>query len=74
MDTELVTLLDAAEPEAVANGADAMIEESRPNGDVDSQPFGVLGRYLKTPTWPLFKMIVEKALVNIPNTSTSAGD
>ena len=60
VDTELVSLLDAAEPdsEGVADG-----------GEGQGEGFTLLERYLKTPTWPLFKDIVDKAVANIPNTN-----
>lgn len=64
VDTELVTLLDAAE------GAERNLEETQdgPNGDA---PFALLSRYLKTSSWPLFKEIVAKALANITETEQS---
>ena len=54
VDTELVTLLDAAEKPKPA-------ESGLSNG----HQFDVLERYLKTSSWTLFKDIVGKAVANI---------
>ncbi|KAI0375134.1 P-loop containing nucleoside triphosphate hydrolase protein [Pilatotrama ljubarskyi] len=55
IDTELVTLLDAAEVERPGESAELPDGGSR-------RSFGLLERYEKTPTAPLFKKIVEKIL------------
>ena len=58
VDSELVTLLDAAE------GADQRFEnDGQDDGTADSFP--LLRRYLKTSSWSLFKDIVAKVLANI---------
>lgn len=55
VDTELVTLLDAAEVERPEDSAELPEGGSR-------RSFDLLDRYRKTPTAPLFKNIVEKLL------------
>ena len=60
VDTELVTLLDAAEVSEENKGT--------PNSDDHETGFPLLQRYLKTSSWPLFKEIVHKALESITNT------
>ena len=58
VDTELVTLLDAAEK---SEPDDRQVTE-----EVDGQTnFKVLDRYLKTSSWKLFEDIVAKAIANI---------
>ena len=62
VDTELVTLLDAAEG----------IEQSTGPPSNSTEPgFELLQKYQKTSSWPLFREIVEKALVHLPTTETS---
>ncbi|TDL28261.1 P-loop containing nucleoside triphosphate hydrolase protein [Rickenella mellea] len=59
VDTELVTLLDAAEGPA----------QSSQNGissSTDGDSFELLLRYQRTATWPLFKAIVQKAIESVP--------
>ena len=60
VDTELVTLLDAAEVERPGESAELPEGGSR-------RSFGLLERYQKTPTAPLFKNIVEKVLEQLSN-------
>ena len=62
VDTELVTLLDAAEAERPGESAELSEGGSR-------RSFGLLERYQKTPTAPLFKGIVDKVLEQL----TSSG-
>lgn len=65
VDTELVTLLDAAEkPEAERE------QESENSGE---GRFEVLERYLKTSSWTLFKDIVAKAISNIDRAEDHSG-
>ncbi|KAH8119884.1 P-loop containing nucleoside triphosphate hydrolase protein [Phellopilus nigrolimitatus] len=66
VDTELVTLLDAAE------GAERRFDEDQVDADRDTNiAFPLLKRYLKTSSWPLFKEIVAKALVNLEERTSS---
>ncbi|KAL5533936.1 CFD1 [Sanghuangporus baumii] len=58
VDSELVTLLDAAE------GAEQRFGDDVQN-DGTADHFPLLRRYLKTSSWTLFKDIVAKALANI---------
>ena len=62
VDTELVTLLDAAEKPQ--SDSDRVVE----NGGEGR--FDVLERYLKTSSWTLFKDIVAKAVANIDRAET----
>lgn len=63
VDTELVTLLDAAEGAERRFDTGSEEEDDAPHGS-----FPLLKKYLKTSSWSLFKEIVEKALVNIDRT------
>lgn len=61
VDTELVTLLDAAE-----------VEESQPSeGEIVQRSFGILRRYEKTSTAPLFAKIVEEIVRSLQNPLTN---
>lgn len=68
VDTELVTLLDAAEStenvDKEANGQEKKVNE----GTDSAESFPLLDRYLKTSSWKLFKEIVSKALENLNGT------
>lgn len=59
VDSELVTLLDAAE------SAEAL--------DPESTSFGILDRYKKTRTYPLFQEIVRKAMANVATSTPVSG-
>lgn len=68
VDTELVTLLDAAE------GAEDRLEGEEVNGNGESasaSAFPLLKKYMKTSSWSLFKEIANKALENLPNVESS---
>lgn len=61
VDTELVTLLDAAEgaePPTAGSTEDAVLSEG----------FPLLQRYFKTSSWPLFKNIADQAVASLPTT------
>ena len=64
VDTELVTLLDAAEVERPGESAELPEGGSR-------RSFDLLDRYQKTPTAPLFKKIVDKVLERLAGTPES---
>ncbi|TBU63813.1 cytosolic Fe-S cluster assembling factor CFD1 [Dichomitus squalens] len=61
VDTELVTLLDAAEGERPGESAERAAGGSE-------RSFGLLERYQRTPTAPLFKDIVDKMLEQLART------
>lgn len=68
VDSELVTLLDAAE------GSERTFDVGsgeEPNGDLAISTFPLLRRYLKTSSWTLFRQIVDKALDNLHRTEDS---
>jgi len=56
IDTELVTLLDAAETEQ---------EDDKPGGDPEHEGFRLLGRYKTTSSAKLFGPIVESILLRL---------
>ena len=60
IDTELVSLLDAAEPAA---------EDPAAGGDDGGRPFALWARYEKTATAPLFKQVVDKVLGALADSS-----
>ena len=62
VDTELVTLLDAAED---AQGAAGQADGDGGAQDVAPPDFALLQRYMKTRTWPLFRVIADNAIANI---------
>ena len=66
VDTELVTLLDAAEG---SKKDDAAAETSPEDSQKD---FMLLRRYKKTSSWPLFRTIVEHAIGSLLLTDASA--
>ena len=66
VDTELVTLLDAAEVERPGESAELPEGGSR-------RSFGLLERYQKTPTAPLFKAIVDKILERLSSGAQEEG-
>ena len=60
VDTELVTLLDAAEAESSPSSGSGASED---NGDShDTSPFPLWQRYQQTPTAPLFSKITEEVV------------
>lgn len=65
VDTELVTLLDAAET------SDRTLEATEDGAMNEEEPFPLLRKYKKTSSWPLFKAVVERAVSNIALTDTS---
>ncbi|KAI5121167.1 hypothetical protein M0805_007164 [Coniferiporia weirii] len=66
VDTDLVTLLDAAE------GAERRFDtDGKDSGGNSADTFPLLQRYLKTSSWPLFKEIVDKALANLQRPEAS---
>ena len=65
VDTELVTLLDAAEAEGPGETAEL------PEGG-SKRSFDLLERYQKTPTAPLFKGIVDKILEQLTSSGTQS--
>ncbi|KAI0735033.1 P-loop containing nucleoside triphosphate hydrolase protein [Earliella scabrosa] len=66
VDTELVTLLDAAEVERPGESAELPEGGSR-------RSFDLLERYQKTPTAPLFKAIVDKILERLSSGAQEEG-
>ncbi|KLO20670.1 P-loop containing nucleoside triphosphate hydrolase protein [Schizopora paradoxa] len=64
VDTELVTLLDAAEE------ADPPTSGST-DDPIPPDSFPLLHHYTKTSSWPLFKRIADQALANLPATETA---
>lgn len=62
VDVELVTLLDASRESAeVVEGMEGINGNGNRNGQSE-EGFDLLRRYQKTPSWPLFKDIVDRAL------------
>ncbi len=59
VDTELVTLLDAAE------GGEQPTADSA-NDTISAGSFPLLQRYFNTSSWPLFKGIADHALAGLP--------
>lgn len=63
VDTELVTLLDAAE------GSERIVATTE-DGSSEEDSFPLLRKYKRTSSWPLFKAVVEHAVSNIAVTET----
>lgn len=68
VDTELVTLLDAAEGAEGRLEGEGEGENGHINGaNGEAATFPLLQKYMKTSSWPLFKEIVKKALESLPS-------